>query len=205
MMSDVNNSYVLDADTLRFGRLLHYAGLAVVLICGSVAYGWLYSPVETGIFETTMQIDELAISRRNAAAIRREHERLSSRLEDIGARYAALQRRVPLNAEAGSFLKDVSEIAHQEKLAISNFQPAKSVEGDGFTVMEVMLEGNGTFASICSFFDRLSKIKRLSKVKDLTVGVGPEPDGYPMKATIVIYFGLKGKPAGVAGQEVSRG
>ena len=116
-----------------------------MLVCGSAGYGWLYTPVESSILDAEMQIDELALSRQNADAIRREHDRLSSRLEDIGARYAALQRRVPENAEAGSFLKDVSEIAHEENLTISNFQPAKSVEGDGFTAMEVMLEGKGTF------------------------------------------------------------
>jgi hypothetical protein len=110
-----------------------------------------------------------------------------------------------LNAEAGSFLRDVSGIAREEDLIISNFQPALSEEGDGFTVMEVMLEGSGTFAGICSFFDRLSKIQRLSKVKDLSVAVGEQPDSYPMKATIVIYFGLKTNPDTPADEEVSRG
>jgi hypothetical protein len=50
-----------------------------------------------------------------------------------------------------------------------------------------MLDGKGSFRSICAFFDRLSKIQRLSKVKDLSVSVDPQSDDYPMKATIVIY------------------
>ncbi len=198
------SSSVLDQETLQFGRLLHFAGLAVVLICGAVAYNWCYAPVAMRIVETEMKIDDLIVSRQNAEAIRHEHARLSSHLQDIEARYAALEQRVPLNAEAGSFLKQVSEIARKESLIISNFQPAQSISGDGFTSLEVMLDGKGTFASICSFFARLSSIQRLSKVKDLSVGIGSQSEGYPMKATIVIYYGLEDDDPAPTG-EMSRG
>lgn len=183
-------SPVLDENTLRFGRLLHYAGIAAVLVCGATSYGLLYTPVEESIFETHMRIDELAMSKTNAEAIRREHDRLSSRLEKIESRYAALQRRVPENAEAGNFLKFVSQIAHEENLTIGNFQPGQAIEGDGYMAMEVMLDGTGNFASICSFFNRLTAIQRLSKVKDVSISVDRASEVYPMKATIMIYFGL---------------
>jgi Tfp pilus assembly protein PilO len=199
------STQVLDDDTLRFGRLLHYAGLAVVLVCGAVAYTWLYEPVENNILDTQMKIEELAISRQNATVIRREHARLTSQLHEIKSRYLALEERVPINAEAGRFLKHVSEIAQEEHLAISNFQPAQSIPGDGYTAMEVLLEGKGTFKSVCSFFDRLAQIQRLSKVKDLSLGIGLDEDGYPMQATIVIYFGLESETAAAKVTEVSRG
>lgn len=199
------SSPVIDQQTLRFGRLLHYAGLAIVLVVGATAYGWFYTPLEKSILDTQLEIEDLEIMGRNASAIRREHTRLTEHLKDIEARYAALEARVPLNAEAGSFLKHVSKIAREEKLEISNFQPAQSIHGNGYMAMEVMLDGKGTFVSICSFFQQLSKIQRLSKVKDLSVSVDPQSDDYPMKATIVIYFGLKGEAAAATGAGVSRG
>jgi Tfp pilus assembly protein PilO len=164
----------VDHETLRFGRLLHYAGLALVLVVGATAFSWFYSPVEAQIIDTEMQIEERVVMGRNAPAIRQEHTRLARQLEDIEARYAALEARVPLNAEAGGFLKHVSEIAHEERLEISNFQPAQSLHGNGYTAMEVMLDGKGSFRSICSFFQRLAKIQRLSKVKDLSLSVDPD-------------------------------
>jgi Tfp pilus assembly protein PilO len=191
-------SCVLDPETVRFGRLLHYAGVAITLLCGIAAYTYLFTPIEKDIFDVSMRIDELAESSRNAPAIHSEHEKLSGRLKDIAARYAALQGRVPGSAEAGSFLKFVSDVARQENLSISDFQPARSVEGDGFTAMEVMLSGRGSFASICTFFDRLSKVARLSKVKDLSVTAAEDGNEYPMKTTLVIYFGLTDKRAATA-------
>jgi Tfp pilus assembly protein PilO len=199
------SSPVFDQDMLSFGRLFHYAGLAVVLIVGAATYGWFYVPVETKIIDAEIKIDELAAAGKNAMAIRRKYASLSKQLQDIQARYAALERRVPLSAEAGNFLKHVSTIASEEKLVISNFQPAQSVPGDGFTAMEVMLDGKGSFQSICSFFDRLAKIQRLSKVKDLSVVADPDSNDYPMKATIVIYFGLQDDGADSPAQEVRRG
>jgi Tfp pilus assembly protein PilO len=199
------SSPVFNQEMLRFGRLLHYAGLAIVLVVGAASYNWFYVPVETSILDAEMKIEELAAARQNSVAIRRKYASLAEQLKDIQARYAALEQRVPLSAEAGNFLKHVSEIASEEKLVISNFQPAQSVPGDGFTAMEVMLDGNGSFHSICSFFDRLSKIQRLSKVKDLSVTAEPRSDHYPMKATIVIYFGLQDEDADSSVQEVHRG
>ena len=107
-----------------------------MLVCGAVAFNWFYAPVETNILDTQMKIDELAISRQNAAAIRREHARLSSQLQEIEARYAALEERVPLNAEAGSFLKHVSEIAQRGAAGDQQFParpvgPRRRLHGDG--------------------------------------------------------------------------
>ena len=61
--------------------------------------------------------------------------------------------------------------------------------------MQVTLKGAGSYASICRFMDRLSKLKRLSKVKDLSLSAGGDTNEYPMTATLVIYFGLRGKEA----------
>lgn len=197
-------SCVLDPETVRFGRLLHYAGVAITLLCGAAAYTYLFTPIDKDLLDVSVRIDELTESSRNAPAIQREHEKLSGHLKDIAARYAALQGRVPGTAEAGSFLKYVSDIARQENLSISDFQPARSVDGDGFTAMEVVLSGRGSFASICTFFDRLAKVARLSKVKDLSVTTSGDDGEYPMKTTLVIYFGLTDKRAAAA-KEASHG
>jgi hypothetical protein len=70
--------------------------------------------------------------------------------------------------------------------------------------MHVTLKGEGSFASVCSFVDKLNKLTRLSKVKDLTLSAVEGGADYPMTATLVIYFALEGKDAGSA-QEGRRG
>jgi hypothetical protein len=45
---------------------------------------------------------------------------------------------------------------------------------------------------VCTFIEQLTKLTRLSKIKDLTLSAGDNPAEYPMTATLVIYFGLRG-------------
>jgi Tfp pilus assembly protein PilO len=129
---------------------------------------------------------------------------VGSTLADVERRIAAVQSRVPNNADAGDFLKEVTRIASEERLAIKDFQPDKPIGREGYAEMEVTLKGQGSFASICTFLDRLNKLNRLSKVKDLTVTADEMGTAYPMTATLIIYFGIN-KSEGNGLQEVRRG
>jgi Tfp pilus assembly protein PilO len=111
----------------------------------------------------------------------------------VTTRIAEVQRRVPRDADAGEFLKELTLLASAEQLAIKDFQPEKPENRNGYAEMQVTLKGSGSYASICAFVDRLAKLKRLSKVKDLSLSAGDGASDYPMTATLVIYFGLTGK------------
>jgi len=51
------SSPVFNQEMFRFGRLLHYAGLAIVLVAGAATYNWFYVPVETNILDAEMKIE----------------------------------------------------------------------------------------------------------------------------------------------------
>jgi Tfp pilus assembly protein PilO len=183
--------HVLDDDLRRFGRLLHYGGVLLTVVCATAAYSLLYAPTVKAIFDTSTHIEEVILSVKNAPLIRAQHEKISTKLGEVERRIADVQNRVPADADAGQFLKEVTRIASEEQLSIRNFQPEKPAEKKGYAELEVTLKGEGTFASICRFFDRLTKLSRLSKVKSLTVTAMDGTDEYPMSATLIIYFGIK--------------
>jgi Tfp pilus assembly protein PilO len=195
---------VLDPEIRRFGWVLHSAGFTVTLLCGVIGYTWVYERAETNMVQLAASIRELRTSVQSASEVRHTHEELSKRLEDLRTRMDTLQRRVPHDADAGKFLREVSTIARDESLDISNFEPDKAVSREGFMEMEVTLTGQGDFKSICSFLDRLNKLSRLSKVKDLSISTSGTEEMLPMKATLVIYFGLRG-PTKPSPKEVQNG
>lgn len=194
----------LDQETRRFGRVLHYCGILAVVVCGTTGYGLLYASTSRKILDTAVRIDELKQYTQNAPIARREHARLTKRIEHVTRGLEELQTRVPSNADAGPFLKHVSRIAREEELAISNFQPSKPVDRNGYAEMEVTVLGQGSFTSICSFFNRLAKLQRLSKVKNLEITAGEYGSEYPIKATLVIFFGMQGNKVAL-NKEVHRG
>ena len=187
--------HVIDDETRRFGRLLHYAGVLATVVCTTAGYSFLHAPAVREITETSARIDELLQSVRNGPVMREQHRVVTEKLREVTARIASVQRKVPQDADAGEFLKEVTQLAGAGQLSLKDFHPEKPETKHGYSEMQVTLRGQGSFSSICTFVDRLSKLSRLSKIKDLTLSAGNDASEYPMAATLVIYFGLKGKDA----------
>jgi Tfp pilus assembly protein PilO len=198
------NERLLDAQTRRFGRILHYAGLLATVACATANYSLLHAPIFKETSATDDRIQELTMSVQNAPLILSQHRSTSQRLASAKERIAKVKERVPTDASAGEFLNEVSRIAVQENLAIKDYQPGKPVSKEGYAQLEVTLMARGDFASICTFFDRVAGLNRLSKLQDLTLTATGDASDYPVKATLVIFFGLRGKDAQVTG-EVKRG
>jgi len=183
---------VIDEDTKRFGRLLHYAGVLVTVACASFGYSFLHAPALHDISETAARIDEVMQSVHNAPIIRAQHQKVSEKLHEVTTRIANVQRRVPQASNEGDFLHQLNQLAGNEKLSIKEYSPGKAETRDGYAEMQVMLKGEGSFGSICTFVDRLNKLARLSKVKELTLSAEDDRSEYPMTATLIIYFALRG-------------
>ena len=186
---------VIDEQTRRFGRLLHYAGVLVMVVCTTAGYSFLHAPAVHSIMETSNQIDELMLSVENAPIIRQQHRLVSAKLDEVTTRIAKVQQSVPQTADEGKFLDQVTQLAAAEKLAIKEYHPEKPEIKNGYAEMQVTLKGAGSFGSICTFVDHLNKLARLSKIKDLTLSSEIDGTEYPMTATLVIYFGLSGNDA----------
>ncbi len=191
--------HIIDDETRRFARLLHYAGLLATVVCATGGYSLVHAPTVHAISGMSARIEELRLSVENAPVAREQHQKLSEKLREVTTRIADVRRRVPHEANAGEFLNEITQLANAEQLAIKDFQPAKSENKHGYAEMQVTLKGAGSYASICKFIDRLSKLTRLSKVKNLTLSAGDGANEYPMTATLVIFFGLQGKDTVVRG------
>jgi Tfp pilus assembly protein PilO len=185
--------HVIDDETRRFGRLLHYAGVLAVVVSATAGYSLLHAPTLHAMADRSARVEELTLSLRNAPVVREHHRKVSEKLREVTTRIAEVQRRVPPDANAGEFLKEVTQLASAVQLAIKDFNPGKPQNKSGYAEMEVTLKGAGSFASICSFVDRLAKLKRLSKVKNIALSTSDTASEYPMTATLVIYFALPGK------------
>lgn len=186
---------VIDEETRRFGRLLHYAGVLTTVVCATVGYSFVHAPAVDAIADTAARIDEVVQSVQNAPVIRDQHRIVSAKLHEVTTRIANVQGRVPQGADDGEFLKQVTQLAQKEKLAINDFHHEKAEVRNGYAEMQVSVHGVGSFNSICAFIDGLNKLARLSKVKDLTLSAEDTSTEYPMTATLVIYFALSGDDA----------
>jgi Tfp pilus assembly protein PilO len=192
---------VFDDETRRFGRLLHYAGFLAVVVSATAGYSLVHAPAMQAVEERSARVEELTLSMQNALVVREHHRKVSEKLHEVTTRIAEVQRRVPPDANAGEFLKEMTQLAIAQNLAIKDLRPEKPLAKNGYAEMEITLKGTGSFASICSFVDRLARLQRLSKVKNLTLSASDSASEYPMTATLVIYFALQGKDIHPAREE----
>src|SRR5262245_14294264 len=124
--------HVIDEETRRFGRLLHYAGVLATVTCAAVGYSLVHAPAIHEIAHTSARIDELMQSVQNAKIIREQHHNVSEKLRDVTTRIANIQKRVPREADSGDFLKEVTQLASAEHVAIKDFHPEKPAEKNGY-------------------------------------------------------------------------
>jgi len=195
---------ILDDEIRRFGRILHYAGVLATVVGMAASYSLWHVPLLAETDRTAERIQELTLSVQNARAIREQYEKVSARLATAKAQIATVKQRVPQEAEPGQFVDEVSRIAIEESLDIKDYANATPIVHEGYTQMEVTLTGRGNYAAVCTFLDRLASMKRLSKLQNLTLTASGSATEYPLTATLIIYFGLRGTDENEA-QEVKRG
>ena len=186
--------HIVDEETSRFGRMLHYLGILIAVVFGTAVYSYAHAPLVKNIVHTTGRIDELRQSLKNTSGAYEERERLLNKVEESKNRINALYERVPAESQAAQFLKELSRIAQDEKIRLSEYRPGLAATKPGYSQMEIALSGEGSYSSICTFFDRLSQLPRLSKVKSVTIQAATGGAAYPVNATIVIYYDLSGSP-----------
>jgi Tfp pilus assembly protein PilO len=195
--------FILYDQTRRFGRVLHYSGVMVLVAGLTASYSLLHSPIIEATEITSERIEELTLSVQNAPAIREQYQKTSERLSTAKERIATAHKRVPKEADMGGFYNEVSRIATEERLAVREFKPGQPTVRNGYGQLEVTLTGRGNYASVCAFFDRLAKLNRLSKLENLLLTASNSAE-YPIEVKLVIFFGLRGKEA-EASTEVKRG
>jgi Tfp pilus assembly protein PilO len=202
MMAAMQN--ILDGEIRRFGRILHYAGLLAVVASVTASYSLLHAPLLRKIERTNAEIDELALSIQNASAARDQHQKVSERLSAAKQQIATVRKRVPQDPDSAHFMDEVSRIATEENLSIKDYKPERTIVKDGYAQLEVTLTGRGNYASICAFFNRIANLTRLSKLQSLTLTASGNATEYPITATMIIYYGLRGKEERST-KEVKRG
>ena len=117
--------HIIDEETRRFGRLLHYAGVLATVVCATAGYSFVHAPAVHAIADTSARIEERDAVGPKRAVIREQHRIVSEKLQrsdDADRRRAAASAA---RRRRGRVPKEVTQLAGDEKLAIKDFQPGK--------------------------------------------------------------------------------
>ena len=114
---------------------------------------------------------------------------LLKQTEEMKSDYKDLDRKLPKRTEIAGFLRNISSnLAEESNLINESFTPGSPSKEDLYHTLPIKMKLQGSFLSLVSFFDRINKMKRVTRVKNLKIDVNPKTDDLDVEMTLNIYF-----------------
>jgi len=192
-MSDTDPNKILKL----LGWALHGTGLVVAVGIVNVVLLTAVAPLESKRASSLDEADSLDELLSTADEVRANHRRFTDQLAELRRQKQSLQRRIPDEPQEAEFLAQVSQLANQSGLHVSDFRPGPATARQGYGAMNVELVCEGDYASICYFLDRLATLPRLARIQYLEVSTPSRGGAYPVHMTLAIYYGNTGTAAAV--------
>lgn len=173
----------------RLGLSFHAIGLLVTV--GTVAgAGFGASALLSREWTDIRQRTEVARAfLATAPEIRNHHAEAVKRKRQEEARLESLLARIPTTPQESEFLAELTRLARESKLKISDFKPSEVKGSDSHAAVEIALRTEASYEGLCRFLDGLSSLPRLCHVKKLSLKA-PDPSQatYPVDMTLQIFF-----------------
>jgi Tfp pilus assembly protein PilO len=173
----------------RLGLLLHGGGLLLTLsIVIGVGFG-SYALLSREWSDIHRRTAEARAYLATAPAIRNQHADAIKRLRNEEVRLESLLARIPTTPQESEFLAELTRLARDARLKISDFKPAEVQGADSHAAVEIALKTEASYEGLCRFLDGLSGLPRLCHVKRLSLKApSASQTTYPVDMTLQIFF-----------------
>jgi Tfp pilus assembly protein PilO len=186
----MNSLFPKDRRFLRLTTASVGAALWGALLLGY--YGFVYCPLRDHQSSQRVRIEELQTLLRNNANVHTAHRELRGTVTELEEQIAAVRRRIPNEPLEATFLSDATSVAEQEQLQIENFRRLAIDTFPDYSEVDVVINGRGSYASICRFMHRVSQLDRLSTVRRLTIeSNNTTAPHYPFEVVYSLQFGMQ--------------
>jgi type IV pilus assembly protein PilO len=154
------------------------SGIALVAVV-VVAWFMLISPLRTKIAETTAQVEAQQKNLATAKAKLARMEETKLQAEKNQGRLIELSKMVPSQDELPSLLLQIQDLATESGIEVMSIAPSKGSAGQGFEVVLLGLQFNGTYFDVNDFIYRIEQLVaspgRLLAVKDVNLSLAGTP------------------------------
>ena len=173
------------------GWLFHLGGLVAVVLGASA-----YQVVVSGLItrqqnENVAEIARLETLLETERDAGRELSRLQADLARLEASAEAARQRIPETPQESEFLTQISAAANETGLTIQNFTRGAVTSLGTHSQLQIRLTGEGDYASICGFFEKMAAFSRVATVSRMNLTVPANSEIYPLDMTLTLYFGAR--------------
>lgn len=173
------------------GWSLHAAGLLVIALVLATFYQLSYAPMVVQSEKHDKRAEQLEQLLTTSEKVRLKHQTLRQELDDLEHETAAMRERLPHDLQKNQFESSLRIAARTAKFQLeeTNWNAPESTPTHSHT--EVMVNGFGSFASICGFLDNVNQLARITKISSMELATDQESESYPLQVTFVLVYGIE--------------
>jgi Tfp pilus assembly protein PilO len=177
--------------------VMHAVLVAITIAVAFAAWGLGYQ----------IQVSRLAAAERSARAqgllgqaekIRAEWTSLQVEQAAVTAEVEGLRAKLPEAAEESTFLHQLSELAAEHQIVMSEFRPGSVVRCEDHKEMELRLRCSGEYSNLCRWLAGVEQLPRMSRVSQLIVNAPRlANEACTLDCQLNLLFGLVPKVAAI--------
>jgi type IV pilus assembly protein PilO len=164
--------------------------------CG-VFYYYYEVPAQADLASRRAQLALLHADIAKGLTTARKLPEFQAQVAELESRLDNLKAVLPDEKDAADLLRRMQTVATQSNLVIKSFKPSATVTKQMHAEWPIMLELDGTYHNLATFFDRVGRFTRIVNISGLDVKGKDKPDANTtITATCVATtFVLLDKPA----------
>lgn len=164
-------------------------GVILLAMVGAGGYFLLLSPKMAEVEQLRKEVAEREAKRLQALAESRSLAGFEARAKELEQRLAAAREQLPVEKEMPRLYRQVSELAAQEGLAVSLFQPKALQEKDYYSEVPIQITAEVSYHQLGEFFEKLVRLPRIVNLGEFKLQGITRPTGsVQADLTLVTYL-----------------
>jgi type IV pilus assembly protein PilO len=152
---------------------------AFIVVAGLAVFGfWKFyvSDLQTDIDARRTRLTALRADITKGVATARRLNQFEREVAELGRRLDNLRAVLPEQKDVADILRRVQGLATESSLTIQRFTPQEPKQETLYAALPFKIRAEGTYHSLGSFFDRISKFPRIINVGEISIKPRPVQD-----------------------------
>jgi len=146
-----------------------YGSVIVAVVIFGLAYVFYFSPQNAKL--QALKVDRIQVETevKGLKQKKKELDRIERELVVMAAQLKGLETIIPQRKEQADILRQVQQLAYDARLDVTNFTQQKEISREFYAEWPIVVQVNGTYHNLGTYFDRLSQYSRLFTIDNFSI------------------------------------
>ncbi len=158
--------------TVYFFPIWHKAGIWLLAIVIPVALFWFFF-LSVRLGELKTMSEKIPKLRQELVKLEAKSKQIPQIEEELNIVEGVLQKALkllPEKEDIPAFLPEISSLGNKARLDFLSFKPQKEQPKTFYAAIPIHMEFNGPFHNTVDFFDNVSRMARIVRIKEVSMG-----------------------------------